>query len=266
MSTRRLINAITTSRQGRPLNKVFLTDVMTAIEKYDRLNSHKPSEWYKPSSLNCLRQMYFMRTKTDVDEAVTEYNSIGMADTGTRRHVAIQTVLERMEDMGYDWRYIDVEKYINMKHNQGKCLSLNVVGKNGAETKLFDNIYKVMFLCDGIVQKISTGEYYLFEFKNQISFKANGKESVDKEHYNQVTAYCAELDLDKAFVLYENRDNCSLECPELFRVSQEMKDNFFNRLLECEGYVERLILPPKISDTKHCKWCKYKTACRKGGN
>lgn len=260
---KRLIQAVKSANEGRPLNKVFLSDVMTAIEKYDKLNSHKPSEWYKPSSLNCLRQMYFMRTKTEPDETVTEYNSIGMADTGSRRHVAIQTVLENMEKMGYDWKYVDVEDYINMKKKQGKCLFLDVVGKHGAETKLFDSSMKLMFLCDGIIQKISTGEYYLFEFKNQISFKANGKEYVDKEHYNQVSAYCAELDLSKAFVLYENRDNCNLECPELFEVTQDMKDKFFDRLLDCEGYVERLIVPPKCDNTKTCRWCKYKTACRK---
>ena len=259
---KRLIEAVKSANERKPLNKVFLSDVMTAIEKYDNLKSHKPSEWYKPSSLNCLRQMYFMRTKAEPDDTITDYTSIGMADTGSRRHVAIQTVLENMESMGYDWRYVDVSDYVDMKKSQGKCVFLDVVGKNGAETKLFDNDMKVMFLCDGIMQRISTGEYYLFEFKNQISFKANGKEGVDKEHYNQVTAYCAELDLNKALVLYENRDNCNLECPEVFEVTQEMKDSFYDRLLDCEGYVERLIVPPKCENTKICRWCKYKTACR----
>ena len=42
-----------------------------------------------------------------------------------------------------------------------------------------------------------------------------------------------------------------------------MKDKFFDRLLDCEGYVERLIVPPKCDNTKTCRWCKYKTACRK---
>lgn len=259
---KRLIEAVKGANERKSLNKVFLSDVMTAIEKYDNLKAHKPSEWYKPSSLNCLRQMYFMRTKTEQDDTITDYTSIGMADTGSRRHVAIQTVLENMESMGYDWRYVDVSDYIDMKKSQGKCAFLDVVGKNGAETKLFDNAMKVMFLCDGIMQRISTGEYYLFEFKNQISFKANGKEGVDKEHYNQVSAYCAELDLNKALVLYENRDNCNLECPEVFEVTQEMKDSFYDRLLDCEGYVERLIVPPKCENTKICRWCKYKTACR----
>ena len=266
MSRRGLINAIVSPVKERPLNRVFLGDVMTAIEKYDKLTAYKPSVWYKPSSLNCLRQMYFTRTEAEQDITVTEYNSIGMADTGTRRHVAIQTVLEHMEEMGYDWRYIDVAKYIDEKHKAGKCLNLEVKGTKGAETKLFDSVYKVMFMCDGVMQRISTGEYYLFEFKNQISFKARDKEGVDEAHYNQVTAYCAELDLDKAFVLYENRDNCNLQCPEVFEVTQEMKDNFFSRLLDCEGYVERLIPPPKTDNPKDCKWCKYKTVCRKAGN
>lgn len=265
MTRRRLISAITSAKEERPLNKVFLQDVMRGIEQYDKLNSHKPSKWYKPSSLKCLRQMYFMRTETEPDIEFTDYNSIGMADTGTRRHVAIQTVLENLKTMGYDWEYVDVEQYVTQKQVQGKCTALQIVGKNGAETKLFNPVIGLMFLCDGIVKRLSTGQYYLFEFKNQISFKVNDKTCVDEEHLAQVSAYCAELDLEQAFVLYENRDNCSLECPELLTVTPKMKQDFYDKILTCEGYVERLIPPPKCTDTKTCRWCKYKTACRKVG-
>ena len=69
---KRLIEAVKSANERKPLNKVFLSDVMTAIEKYDNLKSHKPSEWYKPSSLNCLRQMYFMRTKAEPDDTITD--------------------------------------------------------------------------------------------------------------------------------------------------------------------------------------------------
>ena len=81
----------------------------------------------------------------------------------------------------------------------------------------------------------------------------------------QVTCYCASLDLDKAFVLYENRDNCELECP-IIEITQDMKNNLVSYINECEGYVERMIAPPKCEDKKNCRWCSYKTLCQKVGD
>ncbi len=86
-----------------------------------------------------------------------------------------------------------------------------------------------------------------------------------EQHHQQVTCYCTALDLDKAFVLYENRDTCFLECPCVFNVNQEMKNKLCDYIYECEGYVERLIAPPKTNDTKNCRWCHFKGICKKVG-
>lgn len=252
---------------GQPLNKAFLTDLMKAIEQKDLSSRRKPSRYYKPSSFVCLRQMYFMRTEANPDGRRSEYNGIGMADTGSRRHEAIQDVLIEMDALGYDWKYMDVEDYLAEQWSKQECLNIEVKGKRGAETKLFDNVLQLSFMCDGIVKRISTGKYYLFEFKNQISFKYNGKTKVDAEHIDQITCYCTALNLDSAFVVYENRDSCELECPELIEVTPEMKqDRVVNKIMECENYVSRLIPPPKHPDTKPCRWCDYKTECGKAGN
>lgn len=249
----------------QPLNKAFLTDLMSAIEANEQKNRRKPSQWYKPSSFVCLRQMYFMRIGETPDVTRTEYTGIGMADTGTRRHVAIQEILEKMEKLGYDWKYLDVADYIKSKQAEGKCLDIEIVGKRGAETKLFHKTLNISFMCDGILQRLSTGRCYLFEFKNQVSFKFNGKEAVDAEHIDQVSTYCMALDLDECFVLYENRDTCALECPELLTVTPEMKQRQVDKVLECESYVERLIPPPAHCNTKPCRWCQYQTPCKKHG-
>lgn len=249
----------------QPLHKAFLTDLMSAIEQNDIKNRRKPSQYYKPSSFVCLRQMYFMRIGQTPDEMRTEYNSVGMADTGTRRHEAIQEVLMQIDKLGFDWKYLDVEEYLKGKWAEGKCLDIEVKGKRGAETKLFHKTLNISFMCDGIIQRISTGMCYLFEFKNQVSFKYNGKECVDKEHIDQVSTYCMALDLEYAFVTYENRDTCSLECPETFYVTDEMKQRQVDKILECESYVERLIPPPAHDTTKPCRWCSYQTSCKKAG-
>lgn len=262
--SRRLLNLINSSQKSIPANKKFLQDVMSAIERDSIETRRKGSRWYKPSSLKCMRNMYFTRCGAEQDNTPTEYNSISMADTGTRRHEAIQEVLLKMKDMGYDWEYVSVSDYVKKKQSFGKCLSLHIKGECGAETALFDDTLKISFRCDGIIRRISTNEYYLFEFKNVISFKygqLDGKAL--EQHHKQVVCYCTALDLDKAFITYENRDNCSLEVPEIFEVSQEMKNDLSDYINECEGYVERMIAPPKCDDTSACRWCQYKSVCRK---
>lgn len=250
---------------AQPIHKAFVNDLMSAIERYDLENRRPSSKSYKPSSLGCMRQMYFMRIGTVQDKTREEYNGIGMAKTGSARHEHIQEVLTAMKDMGYDWEYVDVETYVLAKQAEGKLLNITIVGKQGAETKLYDHALHTSFLCDGIILDRKSERYYLFEFKNQISFKYANKKAVDEAHELQVSAYCTSLDLTEAFVVYENRDSCELICPELFQVSRVRKAALVNRINECEGYVERQVPPPKTTDTKMCRWCKYKSSCTKAG-
>lgn len=267
MVSRRLLNIINNSTRNLPDNRKFASDIMSAIERNSIITKRKGSKYYKPSGLHCMRQMYFVRMGAEQDSTPTEYNSIGMADTGTRRHEAIQEILLKMKDMGYDWEYVDVATYVKSKQKMGRCKSLKILETVGAETHLIDTTLNISFRCDGIIRKISTNEYFLFEFKNQTSFKFNGKETVDDAHVLQVTCYCTALDLEKAFVLYENRDVCELCCPEVFIVTPIMKQQLcVDRIMECEGYVERMIAPPKTEDKKICRWCAYKTICKKVGD
>lgn len=261
--TRKLLNLINNRSKDLEPNKKFLVDVMTSIERLDSSNRRKPSRYYKPSSLKCMRNMYFTRVGADTDKADSQYSMIGMADTGTRRHEAIQDVLLQLKELGTDWEYVDVAKYVENKQKFGKCKNLKVKGVAGAETHLIDTTLNLSFRCDGIIRRISTNEYYLFEMKNVTSFKyAKVENQPLEEHHNQVICYCTALDLNKAFVLYENRDFCTLECT-LFEVTEDMKEWLVSYIMECEGYVERLIAPPKVDDSKVCRYCNYKTICRK---
>lgn len=271
---RKLGKLVTASVKKQPLNKAFLTDVMSAIEVLDRKGRRMPSRTYKPSSMVCMRQMYYMVTGEKPDESRTDYASVGMADTGTRRHVAIQEAVAAMAELGYEWKYLDVEEYLREKWAVGKCLDIQVVGKRGVETQLRHKTLNISFMCDGIVRYLPSGEDFLFEFKNQISFKyghddkqpgAVAKSHVDEAHEDQVCTYCMALDLNRALVLYENRDNCNLECPEVFEVTAEMKQARVDKILECDSYVERQVPPPMHCDKKPCRWCQYQTACKKHG-
>ena len=249
--SRRLLNLINNNQSQLPANKKFLADVMSCIERMEQEGRRTGSNYYKPSSLHCMMNMYFTRMKAPQDATPTEYNSTGMADTGTDRHERIQSVLLKMQEMGYDWKYLDVAEYVKQKQKFGKCSSLIVKGTQGAETHLIDTALNLSFRCDGIIRRISTNEDFLFEFKNVVSFKYNQLEDhCLQQHHNQVICYCTALDLDKAFVMYENRDICTLEVPEVFDVTQDMKNWLCGYINECEGYVERMIAPPKTETSK----------------
>lgn len=266
MSKRRLIDLIDQASNNGADNVKFVNDVKQAIIRFDKDNTRKGSNNYKPSSLTCMRNMYFTRTSADQDLSVPDVEMIGMANTGTARHENIQNVLLKMKDYGFDWEYIDVSDYLDQKHSEGKCLSVEAIDKCGAETHLIDNNLHLSFRCDGIIKKISTGEYYLFEFKNVISFKFNKVNQVLDQHHKQVICYCLELDLDKAFVVYENRDTTEIKCPEIFNVTDDQKEELASWLITCEEYVNRLELPPRTDITNYCKYCNYKMLCDKVGD
>lgn len=252
-----------------PINKTFLDAVKISIEDHNREHKKKiPSAYYSPSSMNCIRQMYYKRTSTIPDEDETLYSDVGMADTGTRRHEAIQEALLYMtKKHSTDFIYVDVAEYVKQKQARGKCLNLVILGKAGAETMLLDKELGINFRCDGILLHLPSKKFYLFEFKNQISFKASGKESVDLAHHNQVIMYCTLLDLDSALVLYENRDNCELYCPEVFNVSEYDKAMAVKQITDCNDYVKHHKTPPipENISAKDCGYCRYRITCRKDG-
>lgn len=95
--SRRLLNLINNNQPQLPANKKFLADVMSCIERMEQEGRRTGSNYYKPSSLHCMRNMYFTRTKAPQDPETVEYNSTGMADTGTARHEALQTALLNMQ-------------------------------------------------------------------------------------------------------------------------------------------------------------------------
>ncbi len=243
----------------------FLFDVQEAIARNANANTRTPSKTYKPSCLGCSRMMYYIRKGYKQDSVSNDYQGIGMADTGTRRHVAIQEVLENMADMCLPWEYLDVGEYVERKHKEGKILNTQVTDYRGHEVHLKDDDLHISCMCDGIVRNKNTGHIYLFEFKNQISFKAQWRDKIDKSHYSQIIAYATLLDLDDVIMLYENRDTCELKCPPVYHVTAEDKRNFIEKLRHIEIMCEECMVPAAEKNSGMCKWCNYQNQCRQDG-
>ncbi len=236
------------------VDKVFLQDLTMSIEKSQ---SQKPlSRTYKPSSLNCMRGMYYQITGTIPDKSTSSANNIGMGESGTDRHERIQKAIMALALDNEQYEFVDVETYIKEKN----IPHLQVVSKTATETKCFHTVLNMSFMCDGIL-KIK-GEYYVFEFKTEGSMKFSKREDVDPDHKNQATCYCLAFDIGQVIFLYENRDTLDKKA-FLFTVIEGLKQDIVNKISTCDNYVSKLQPPPKTVNKKTCYYCRYKSTCEK---
>ena len=244
----------------RPPEQDFLEDLKRSIEMTENKSATKSSNFYKPSSMNCIRNMYYTRTRKKQDENSSSYVMWGICNSGTDTHIRVQTAVQQMQDNGIDCEYVDVASFVK----QRKLDHLKIVSKNGMETKLRDNVLNLSFMCDGIIRY--KGHYYILELKTESSNKWYYRTNVDESHYTQATCYSMCLDLDEVLFIYINRDVFDMKS-YLFTVTEDMKAKVVDLIERCDKYVEKLICPPKPNNLskKTCDYCDYKTQCRKDG-
>lgn len=242
----------------------FLSDLEYCIRKKNSdAKSKVVSKAYKPSSLHCIRNMYYQLTGTEIDNIESSSDSVGIAESGTDRHLRIQEAVSSMKSYGIDCEYIDVESYIK----QFDIPDLIVVERQGYETKLINTKYNFRFLCDGIIKY--KGKYYVLEIKTEVSFKWNNRTDVDSNHYNQAITYSLNFNIPDVIFLYENRDNCAKKC-YLYEVNENQKDEIKYLIAKCNNYVETQTLPDIPNHIKYnnkiCSYCDYRKKCSAGVN
>ena len=238
------------------LETSFLEDFKYCVEKLNK-PTHNPSPFYKPSSLHCIRNMYYQRTDTAIDDLSVSVDLVGIGESGTDRHLRIQYVVSKMKEMGIDCEWVDVETYIKEKN----LTDLEVIDKGDFETKLFNKKYQFRFMTDGLIKY--KGVYYILEIKTESSFKWMSRGGVDPKHYNQAIAYSLNFEIPTVIFVYENRDVCSKKVYK-FDVSDEQRQELINKLTTCESYVNKNIVSDKPDVPKTiCQYCDYKTTCRK---
>ena len=238
----------------------FLNDLKRSIEMTADKSSRLPSKTYKPSGMNCIRASYYQIMGVQPDESSSSYSLVGICNSGTDIHVRVQTAVEQMKENGMDCEYIDVADFVKSRNLD----YLEIVSKNGMETKLYHKNLNMSFMCDGIIKY--KGHYYILELKTESSYKFINRKDVDNSHYNQAVAYSLAFKLDEVIFVYINRDVLDMKS-FLFKVTPEMKADLIGYIEECDGYVKRMIAPPKPENVlkKACSYCMYKTQCRKDG-
>lgn len=235
----------------------FLGELTRTIEK--RNIPKKPSQSYKPSSIGgCLRNIYYQLCGAEVDNTSKDYCLIGIGESGTDRHERIQTAISKMKEEGFNCDWLDVEEVIKELKPEGT----KVIAKSGMETKCFNDLYNLSFLCDGVVRY--NGELYIIEIKTETSFKYSAHEEPFPEHKMQAACYSLALGINKVIFIYENRDTCDKKA-YLVNVSDKLIDSVIDKIELCDGFIDEGEVPPKSDIVKHCQYCNYKTQCRKDG-
>ena len=255
----RLIEAVKTEL---PVEQDFLNDLKRSIEMSNDKNKRKPSMTYKPSSMNCIRNMFYQRTGAEQDETSSSYVGIGICNSGSDTHVRIQTAVMDMINNGMQCEWVDVAKFI--KSRELDYLEVREQSAAGTETKLFHKTLNMSFMCDGIISY--KNRYYVLEIKTENSNKFFSRTGVNPDHYNQAIAYSLSFKIPEVLFVYISRDTLDMKC-FLYKVTDDMQHELSARIMDCEGYVSRLIAPPKPADVskKTCEYCSYKSRCRKDG-
>ena len=253
-----VLNLVDAAKEELPVEQQFLNDLKASIEIQDSKGARKPSQSYKPSSLHCIRNMYFQITGAKGDDNRATSELVGICESGTDRHDHIQNAVMAMKENGIDCEYVNVAEFVKER----KLQDLKVVSQQGNETKLYNEALNISFLCDGIIRY--KGVYYILEIKTETSSKFWDRKDVNPDHILQGTAYSVNLGLDDVLFLYECRDNCSKKA-FMLHVTDKMKHDLVAKILECDGYVDRMIAPPKPEDIsrKACAYCGYAELCRR---
>ena len=236
----------------------FLSDLKRSIEMTNDKQARLPSQTYKPSSMTCIRNMYYQVTGHPQDPSASNYTLVGICNSGTDIHERIQKYVADMKNNGIDCEYINVADYVK----QRELDYLEVVEQQGMETKLYNKTLNMSFLCDGIIRY--KGKYYILELKTENTSKWQDRKGVDPKHYAQGTAYSLVFKIDEVVFVYINRDILDMKA-FMFKPTDEMRSELVNKILECDNYVQAKQVPPKPEGISRriCQYCAYVGSCRK---
>ena len=243
-----------------PIETNFIEDLKRSIELDSVKGWRKPSQTFKPSSMQCMRNSYYQIMGVEPDKGESSYNSMGIVNSGSDIHERTQQAITRMEDNGMKCKWIDVGEFVTKR----ELKDIVVREKLGMETKLFNSKYNISFMCDGIITY--KNKYYIVEIKTETSSKFYARQGVDPKHYNQATAYSLSLGLDDVIFIYISRDMLEMKS-FMYTVTDKMRRELVKYITDVQEYVNRAIAPPKQKDLPKnvCTYCPYKSNCRRTG-
>ena len=256
-SLKNICRLIDSAKEEIPVEQMFLGDLKRSIELTAQKEDRQPSQTYKPSSMTCIRNMYYQVTGTPQDEGATPYTLVGICNSGSDIHERVQNYVAGMKENGIDCEYVDVGEFVRSR----ELSRIDIVGQQGMETKLYHKSYNMSFLCDGIIRY--KGKYYILELKTESAYKWQTRKGVDPKHYAQGTAYSIAFGLDQVIFVYINRDILDMKA-FMFEPTDDMKRDLLGKILNCDSYVAKGEVPPKPEDVPRnvCEYCSFRSTCR----
>lgn len=263
-SLKNIFNLIDTAKADLPPEQSFLNDLKRSIELTAEKGYAPGSKAYKPSSMNCIRQSYYVITGAEEDKYSAESSNIGICNSGSDRHERIQQAVLDMRSNDMDCDYINVADFVRLR-NLDEYLDIvqePCFAEGRYETKLYHKTLNMSFLCDGIIKYHN--HYYILEIKTESSYKFMNRSGVDPSHYHQAIAYSIAFGIDDVIFLYECRDNCAKKT-FMYHVTDDMKQELLGYIEICDDYIKHMRVPPKPDDVakKTCSYCHYKGVCNK---
>lgn len=256
-SLKNIARMIDTVNKEIPVEQSFLADLKRSIEITEDNNKRLPSKTYKPSSMNCIRNMYYQVIGAEQDQNNSNYTLVGICNSGTDIHERVQKAVANMVNNSMDCEYIDVAEYVTSRG----LTDIEVVDKKGMETKLYHKTLNMSFLCDGIIRY--KGKYYILELKTESIYKWMNRSRVDEKHYNQGTAYSLAFGIENVIFVYINRDVLDMKA-FMFTPREYMLKALVDNIQLCNTYVEKREVPPMPANAggKLCSYCSYKGVCK----
>jgi CRISPR/Cas system-associated exonuclease Cas4 (RecB family) len=245
-----------------PVGESFLLDLNMAIEKQDSANRSGPSSTgYNPSSIHCIRCMFYKAVGKDKDEDRATAELIGMGQVGGFRHERIQEAISSMKKFGVDCEFISPKEFIKSRGLD----YLQVISEKNYETLVYHKALNLRFLTDGIIRYRK--QYYILEIKTETIYKWQNRKEIEPLHIEQATCYSVSYGINQVLFLYENRDTLGKKA-YVIEITDDMKQKITERIEICDQHVSKLKVPAKPADLpkKVCAYCAYKNICEKDGD
>lgn len=267
MGRKLLVDMIKQANKEANIAETFITDLSYAIPKYEELTAKKPSPYFKPSSIKCIRCGVFQVIEAEPTDTEVTPNLVGITQGGSAIHENIQRSLVEFPKKGLmqDWKYVNVVDYIAENN-----LDLLVVSpcdfENGVyETKIYSDKYRVRCLLDGVLQY--KNKYVILEIKSINSSKFYKLKDVLDKHKAQAISYSMLLGIKDILFLYVDRDLFNKKA-FLYSPSAKERDEWLNNInygLECIE-THRIPAKPGEADRDFCMYCSYKKLCKDIGD
>jgi len=208
------------------LLKQKIDSLLTKRELEER---HRPGRRViHPSSIStCIREIVLSILGYAVTEKI-DGKSARVFDAGKSMHERYQKYLKELG-------YADVEVFVR---NEDLWLE-----------GMIDAIVKI------------NGERYIVELKSCNSYVFNSIQVPHRDYVEQVHAYMICTGIDKAIILYENKDTQDIK-EFVIEKDQSIIDKIVEKCKEIQSYVERKEIPPMTCKTKSdARYCVYKGYC-----